>query len=233
MGIFRRVKGAIKTKANAVVDKAVDPARELEMVILELDEQRKKAIAELLSYKATSKQLEQDLERYQRKIAEWEKRAMLAVQQGNDELAKQALREKQRCVQELERIQRDRNEAAGYAVELNKSRKEAEVKLRMLKLKKGTMATQLRAARSGGNAFGHSDELWDKLERAEERIEVASAGAEVEAALESSGISSADFDRQLAAAGGDEVEDDALTALKSKMGIEQSGRGSGRNGGET
>ena len=58
MGIFSRIKGGISSKANAAVDKAIDPAKELDMAILELEDGRKKAIAELISYKTTAKQLD-------------------------------------------------------------------------------------------------------------------------------------------------------------------------------
>ncbi len=57
MGIFSKIKGGISGKANAALDKAIDPEKELDMAILELEEGRKKAMAELLSYKTTAKQL--------------------------------------------------------------------------------------------------------------------------------------------------------------------------------
>ena len=79
MGIFSRIKGGISSRANAAIDKATDPEKEIEMAILELEEGRKKALAELVSYKATAKQLDNDLEKYKAKGAEWERRAMLAV----------------------------------------------------------------------------------------------------------------------------------------------------------
>ena len=61
MGIFSRIKGGISSKANAAIDKAVNPAKELDMAILELEDGRKKALAELVSYKATAKQLDADM----------------------------------------------------------------------------------------------------------------------------------------------------------------------------
>jgi len=82
MGIFSRIKTGISSKANAALDKAIDPEKELEMMILELEDGRKKALAELVTYKATAKQLEHDIEKHRAKAAEWEKRAMLAVNGG-------------------------------------------------------------------------------------------------------------------------------------------------------
>src|SRR3954453_23422597 len=97
MGIFSRIKGGISSKANAALDKAIDPAKELDMAILELEEGRKKALAELVTYKATAKNLDNDLEKYKAKAIEWERRAVIAVKAGDDEAAKTALKEKKHC----------------------------------------------------------------------------------------------------------------------------------------
>ena len=220
MGLFSRMKKGVKAKANAVVDKMIDPERELEMAILELEEQRKKALEELLSYKATAKQMEQEMARATDQAAAWEKRAVEAVKAGDDELAKKALAEKKRCQLEAARIRRDRDEAAGYAIELNRSRKQADTKLQILKLKKGTMATQIAAARSGSSSpFGHDDEVWDKFARAEEKIEDAAIQAEVDAALDGEDAAGQPLlpEAAVSAATDQADADAALAALKSKM----------------
>ena len=183
MGFFSRVKTGISSKANAAIDKAIDPAKELDMAILELEEGRKKALQELVSYKATAKNLENDVVKYKAKATEWERRAMLAVKAGDDDAAKTALREKKAAETEAAKIERDKHEAASYAIQLNKSRKEFETKLTMLKLRKGTLATQLASARSaGGDAFGNDTSVWDKFQRAEDRIDQEAIETEVDAA---------------------------------------------------
>ena len=53
----------------------------------------------------------------------------------------------------------DRDEIAGHAIELNRSRKMLETKLQALKLRKGTLSTQLAVARS-------ADEIRDRSARA-------------------------------------------------------------------
>ncbi len=227
MGFFSRIKRGAKSKANAALDKAISPEKELDMVILELEEQRKSALQELVSYKATAKQMEQEISKFQKRADDFERKAMLAVKAGDDELAKQALRESRRCREEVVKIGRDRDEAAGYAIELNRSRKTLEVKLTTLKLKKGTMAAQIAAAR-GNDVFSTDNALWDKLERAEDKIEAESIEAEVDAAmkgeeLEGGGarMSDAELASRLLMAGeaGGAVVDDAdpLAQLKAKM----------------
>lgn len=230
MGIFSRMKDAVKSKANSAIDKARDPAKELDLAIQELDDIRTKALQELVSYKATAKQMEQDIERQEKKAAEWEQRAMAAVKAGNDELARTALREHKTCRAEIERIKRDRDQAASYAVQLNSSRKEAETKLRMLKLRQGTLATQLKAAKTG-SSLGFDNQLFDKMDEAEARIDQEAIEAEVAVSLQdelgSDSTSADDFDKKLLAAGADPSmvksggADDPLAALKAKMAAEQ------------
>jgi phage shock protein A len=223
MGIFSRIKGGISSRANAAVDKAINPAKELEMAILELEEGRKKAITELVSYKTTAKQLDADVEKHRGKAAEWERRAMLAIKAGDDDAAKLALREKRAAEAEAVKIERDKHEAASYAIQLNKSRKEFETKLQMLKMRKGTLATQIAVARSaGGDAFGNDSSVWDRFAAAEERIDAEAIATEVDAAMrgEEEAVK-AGFDAKLAAVAGPAAlgapEDDALAKLKDKM----------------
>ncbi|MCL4228796.1 MAG: PspA/IM30 family protein [Myxococcales bacterium] len=231
MGLFSRMKDGIKSKANAALDKAIDPAKEIEMAILELEEQRKAALQELISYKATAKQLEEDIKRQEDKAVAWEKRAMAAVKAGDDDAARTALKQKKDCLIEAQKIRRDRDEAASYAIGLNKSRKEFETKLQILKLKKGTLATQLAAARSGGDAFGNDGSVWDRFQSAEDRIEEEAVASEVDAAMRGEEAAATELEARILSAGasagvatGGAGTDDALAAIKARVAAEREAR---------
>ncbi|HWU89581.1 MAG TPA: PspA/IM30 family protein [Kofleriaceae bacterium] len=234
MGIFSKIKNGISSKANAALDKAIDPEKELDMAILELEAGRKKALAELVAYKATAKTLDADLEKHRAKAAEWERRAMLAVRAGDDEAARTALKEKKAAEAEAAKIERDKHEAASYAIQLNKSRKEFEVKLQMLKLRKGTLATQLASARSaGGDAFGNDASVWDRFKAAEDRIDQEAIETEVDASMRGEEALASAFDAKLArasegagllGAGEGAAPDDALAKLKAKMAAEKAAK---------
>jgi phage shock protein A len=227
MGIFNRIKTGISSKANAALDKAVDPAKELEMAIVELEDGRKKALAELISYKTTAKQLDNDLEKYKAKATEWERRAMLAIKAGDDDAARIALKEKKAAETEYAKIERDKHEAASYAIQLNKSRKEFETKLQLLKMRKGTLATQIAAARSaGGDAFGNDTSVWDKFKSAEDRIDQEVIESEVDAAMRGEDAEGKLLEGKIDAAaaalpGATEAGEDPLAALKAKIEAER------------
>ncbi|MBS1122217.1 MAG: phage shock protein PspA [Deltaproteobacteria bacterium] len=225
MGFFSKLKGGISSKANSALDRAIDPEKELDMAILELEEGRKKALQELVSYKATAKTLEQDVEKYKAKATEWERRAMVAVRAGDDEAAKTALKEKKAAEAEVVKIERDMHEAASYAIQLNKSRKEFETKLKVIKLRKGTLATQIAAARSAnGDAFGNDSSVWDRFQQAEDRIDSEAIATEVDSAMRGEDMEAHMFDAKLARAASDanllgvpDGPEDALSKLKTKM----------------
>jgi len=232
MGIFGKIKNSISSKANAALDKAITPEKELEIAIAELEEGRKQALAELVSYKATAKNMDNDLEKYKAKAAEWEKRAMIAVRAGDDDAAKLALREKKAAETEFAKIERDKHEAASYAIQLNRSRKEFETKLQLLKLRKGTLATQLASARSaGGDAFGHDTSVWDRFKSAEDRIDQEVIETEVDAAMRGEDAEASALDAKILAAsreadtlGLPAGPDDALSRLKAKMAADKAAK---------
>jgi len=226
MGIFSKIKSTVSSKANAALDKAIDPEKELDMAILELEDQRKKALAELIAYKTTAKQMEQEIEKFTERAQRFEQKAMIAVKAGDDETAKVALREKKNALVEIVKIRKDRDEAASYAIQLNKSRKQFETKLQILKMRKGTMATQIAAARSaGGDAFGNDGEVWDKFKRAEERIDAEAIETEVDAAMRGEEIDEKSFDAKLAALpAAPDGPDDALAKLKEKMAADKAAK---------
>jgi phage shock protein A len=230
MGIFNRIKTGISSRANAALDKAMDPEKEIEVAILELEDGRKKALAELVTYKATAKQLDAELEKYKAKAAEWERRAMLALKAGDEDAARTALKEKRSTEAEAAKIERDKHEAASYAIQLNKSRKEFDTKLSILKMRKGTLATQIAAARSaGGDAFGNDTSVWDKFKSAEDRIDQEVIESEVDAAMRGDDAEGKLLEGKINAAaaslpGASEQGEDPLAALKAKVEAERAAK---------
>lgn len=221
MSILSKMKRAVGSKANAALDKALDPEKEIELLIAQLEKQRGEAVAELINFKAASNKMDGDVQALADDAARWEKRAALAVKKGDDEMAKDCLRRKKQCQAEQTQIKRDQLEAAGYANELNRSRKQVEQRLRMLKLKKGTLAAQLRSARGKGDAFSNSAQLFEKLERAERDIDEEAIEVEVAAELDSAQSADQELETAFLKAGDEPAatssEEDPLALLKARM----------------
>jgi phage shock protein A len=95
MGIFSRIKTLVSANVNDVISKAEKPEKMLNQLIIEMNDQlieSKKAVAMAI---ADEKKLERERDNQQAQSGEWERKAMLAVQAGKDDLAKEALLRKQ------------------------------------------------------------------------------------------------------------------------------------------
>jgi phage shock protein A len=95
MGIFSRLKSLISSNVNDVISKAEKPEKMLNQLVIEMGEQlieSKKAVAMAI---ADEKKLEREMQNQQALAQDWERKAMLAVQAGRDDLAKEALIRKQ------------------------------------------------------------------------------------------------------------------------------------------
>ena len=95
MGIFSRLGTLIKSNINDLITKAEDPEKMLTQVLLEMQQQlveAKKAVAIAI---ADEKKLQKQYTAETDKSKEWERKAMVAVRAGDDNLARQALARKQ------------------------------------------------------------------------------------------------------------------------------------------
>lgn len=95
MGIFSRLKTLISANVNDVISKAEKPEKILNQLVIEMGEQlieSKKAVALAI---ADEKKLEREMQNQLALSKDWERKAMLAVQSGQDDLAKEALIRKQ------------------------------------------------------------------------------------------------------------------------------------------
>src|SRR5271170_1910083 len=97
--MFDRLINFFKAVFNGLLGKLEDPQLMLEQTYQDLQSnliQVRQAVAQAI---ATEKQLEQQLKKNQEQATTWQNRASLAVQQNNDDLARQALQRKQQYTQ--------------------------------------------------------------------------------------------------------------------------------------
>ena len=91
MGIFQRFWTMLKSNLNHLIGIAEDPEKMLNQTLMDMQEQLISAKRQVAVAIADEKRLIQQYEQEKQNGAEWEQRAMLAVQQNNDNLATQAL----------------------------------------------------------------------------------------------------------------------------------------------
>src|SRR5499425_1573970 len=91
MGIFDRLSTMIRSNINDLITRAENPEKMLNQLIVDMKGQLAKAKQQVASAIADEKKLQSDAEAMKKQAEDWERRAMLAVQEGRDDLAKQAL----------------------------------------------------------------------------------------------------------------------------------------------
>ena len=91
MGIFDRLSALFKSNINDLISRAENPEKMLNQLITDMKTQLAKAKQEAASAIADEKRLQADAEQLKKQAEDWERRAMLAVQEGRDDLAAQAL----------------------------------------------------------------------------------------------------------------------------------------------
>ena len=91
MGLFDRLSRVVRANLNDMVSKAEDPEKILDQAIIDMQEdlvQLRQAVARAI---ATQKRTEQQYNKNQSEANNWQSRAQLALQKGDENLAREAL----------------------------------------------------------------------------------------------------------------------------------------------
>src|SRR5688500_3120357 len=91
MGIFDRLSTLLKSNLNDLISSAENPEKMLNQIIVDMRSQLAQAKQQVASAIADEKRLKDQVDNEFKAAEDWERRAMLAVQEGRDDLAKQAL----------------------------------------------------------------------------------------------------------------------------------------------
>lgn len=91
MGLFSRLGALIKSNLNDLISKAEDPEKMLNQVLVDMKTQLVEAKKQVAVAIGDEKRLKKQWDEQLAQGKEWERKAMLAVQAGDDELAKEAL----------------------------------------------------------------------------------------------------------------------------------------------
>jgi phage shock protein A len=148
MGLFDRISRVVRSNVNAAVSAAEDPEKILEQTVIDMQEnlvQLRKAAAEAI---ATQKRLEQQYNQAESQSTEWQNRAMLALQKGNEDLAREALSRKQTYTQTATALKQQLDQSSGVVANQKKALMALESKLAEAKTKKDMLKARAKAAKA-------------------------------------------------------------------------------------
>ncbi|MEE8146239.1 MAG: PspA/IM30 family protein [Longimicrobiales bacterium] len=227
MSIFSKFSTLIKSNINDLISKAENPEKMLNQIILDMRDQLAQAKREVAAAIADERKLRSQLDDEVKQARQWEHRAVLAVKEGRDDLAKQALmRHQEHAERGLTLEQAWRGQASeteklkGSLRQLNDKIEEAKRKRNLLIAKQKRAQAQRRihetmSGLSDTSAFEAFNRMTEKIEESERR---SLAHAEVAEALGNTSLED-DFKVLEAGSGPGGDVDDRLLALKQEMGL--------------
>lgn len=223
MGILSRLATLIKSNLNDLISRSEDPEKMLEQILLDMNQQLLEAKKQVAVSIADEKRLRAQSDQQKALVGEWEKKAMLAVRAGNDELAREALARKKEHTALAEQYEQQWAKQKQAVDQLKLALRALNSKIEEAKRKKGLLIARKKRAEAqrsiqetmsglrSTSAFDAFDRMSSKIEQMEAEAE---AGAEL-AEQYSGDVLAQKFQQLEATAGADED----LLELKRKMGV--------------
>lgn len=218
MGLFDRVSRVIRSNLNAAVSSAEDPAKVLDQAIIDMQEdlvQMRQAVAGAI---ASQKRVQQQYEKAHSEANTWQQRAQLALQKGDEELARQALVRKKTNAETAASLKTQLDQQSQGVDQLKRNLIALESKISEAKTKKDMLKARASAAKANEqlqNTMGQmsTSTAMGAFERMEEKIMQLEARSE--AATELAG---SDLESQFAALEAGSDVDAELMAMKAQLG---------------
>lgn len=229
MSVLKRLSNLIRSNVNDALDKAEDPKKILDQTILDMQKEHQKAKKMLLETVTLQKQAERQAKDYRKSANDWESKAMSALKGGNEDLARQALEEKQKYDELATEAEAGLSQQLAYTDELKKNLSMLEAKIEEAKKRRDELVARLNAAelkkkqaaiRGGDSPVGNAindNSAFDTFERMTAKIENQEAELEARSEIMGSSIKEAQLEAKFAEEVGDSSADAALEALKAKM----------------
>jgi phage shock protein A len=184
MGILTRIFNLFRATTSDLLDKAEDPEKMIKQMISDLEAQKKKAKEQMTEALALQKRLERDTEKEHQEAEKWEQKAILAVQNEKDDLAKEALTRKNEHLRRALDFEKQLEMHQNNADSLKKSYQTMEDKIDEIKRKQGLLSVKQKQAEAQEKIYktieglGDTSGIMDTIERAEEKVENLQARAE-------------------------------------------------------
>ena len=193
MGVFKRIHDIFSSNVNHALDKMEDPAKMIRYTIVEMENSLSKAKASAAEILTQIRAREAELKVRKEAVSRWDVRAQLAVKNGKDDLAREAISEKQTAEAGVQALEteiaelRNINESQeAQIVKLTEKLEEVKAKERTLVARAEHAKEKIRiekqiSSTDCGAAIRRFNEMEEKVERLEAEAAVAAKSYENEA----------------------------------------------------
>ncbi len=148
MGLFDRLGRVIRANLNSLINQAEDPEKILEQTVIEMQDdliKLRQAVAQAI---ATQKRTERQCSQAQINADEWYRRAELALQKGDEALAREALSRRQAFQETAQALQGQLDQQGDIVGKLKQNMRTLESKLAEAKTKKDMYIARARSAQA-------------------------------------------------------------------------------------
>lgn len=217
MGLFDRVSRVVRANLNDVVSKAEDPEKILEQTLLDMQEdlvQMRQAVASAI---ASQKRTQQQHNQAQTEANNWQQRAQLALQKGDENLAREALVRKKTHSETAATLKAQLDQQTTTVDTLKRNLIALEGKIAEAKTKKDMLKARASAAKANEQLQStvgrmNTGSAMAAFERMEEKV--LQMEARSQAAAELAGV---DLESQFAMLESGNNVDDELAAMKAQL----------------
>ncbi|NEO83304.1 MAG: PspA/IM30 family protein [Spirulina sp. SIO3F2] len=217
MGLFDRLGRLVRANLNDMVSNAEDPEKILEQAIEDMKEdyvQLRQSVAQAI---AAKKRTEQEYNNHNAAVEKWQKRARLALENHNEELAKDALQRKQNSAQSATQLKAQLEVQDKQVESLKNNLRLVENKIAEAQGKKDILKARAKAAKANEQLQStvssmNTGSAMAAFERMEEKV--LELEARSQAVYE---IGGNDLESQFAALESGSDIDAELAAMKAEM----------------
>ena len=183
MAIFERISDLVRSNINDLIDKAEDPEKMIKQIIIDMEDQLRKATQGLGTAMGSLNQVKKQLASAEEQSTIWQNKAKACLEQGNEDLAKQALENKvkqDKMVEQYKEIassmETQVNEIKSQIDILKQKLEEARSKQAMLVARSQMADAKAQMAKTLGNMDSKS--AFAKMDKMERKIEQKEADAD-------------------------------------------------------
>ncbi|WP_067927051.1 PspA/IM30 family protein [Alicyclobacillus shizuokensis] len=222
-GIFQRIREIGLANIHAALDRAEDPVKMCDQYLRDMEDEIEDAVRAVSLQTATKISLEKKYQSLLDEVGKYQTYAERAVEQGNDELARKALVNKNKYQQQADELKPQLDAARATTEELNERLRDMREKFDEMKAKRDVLVARAEAAKAqkkvnqtvGGIGDGRALRGLERMEAAVNRME-----AEAQATRSLSEQEEDPF-RELMENERSHAVEDELAALKQKLGKAQ------------
>lgn len=148
MGIFSRLSDVINSNIHAMLDKAEDPEKMVRLIIQEMEDTLVEVRSTAVRSLARKKELQRTIGQLEADIADWGRKAELAMSKDREDLARGALGARQRLTDHLASVEKEITHVNDEIVKLDEDTGKLKAKLADARQRQKTIVLRQQSVES-------------------------------------------------------------------------------------